>query len=182
MNYGIGKIRPCGHSHLYKYAHAININDMKSVCGNYSSDIINDGEWTYKLDNIVNANSIFSTNSYIKSANLYLPNCTSLSSMFYWSKIQNLTLDIPKASNLYTTVYHCYSLSSFSVLSNGEVHHGLTGLDYFAETTNKWLNITNLDTTKVTSINNSFCSNQGHLSGRTIEATFPKVTTAINAF
>lgn len=182
MNYGIGKIRPCGNSHLYKYAHATNINDMKSICSNYSSDIINDGEWTYKLDNIVNADSIFISNSYIKSANLYLPNCTSLVGMFRSSKIQNLTLDIPKASDLSTIVYHCSSLSSFSVLSNGEVHHGLTRLHYFAETTRNWLNITNLDTTKVIGINNAFCSNQGHLSGRTIEATFPKATTAIRAF
>lgn len=50
---GIGKMRPCGHHHYYKYAHCVRNADFKSVAYCYNKDhlIENSYEWSYPLLN-----------------------------------------------------------------------------------------------------------------------------------
>ena len=49
MLFSISKVRPAGHDHIYKYAHATNKNDIKRISAVYDKDTINDREWTFPL-------------------------------------------------------------------------------------------------------------------------------------
>jgi hypothetical protein len=87
----ISKIRPCGHHHHYKYAHAKTATtDMKQICTDYKNDLEEDGEFTFNLNNMQNFNNAFTSASKIKKFRVQLPN----------------------QSNFYKFIYHNFLISS----------------------------------------------------------------------
>lgn len=90
---GIGKIRPCGHHHYYKYAHAKDYKDVKEIIPNYRQDIEPDGTWEFPFENLKNTgylqNSLFYKWLELKNWDDKAPNCTLNSHPF--SNSVNLT-------------------------------------------------------------------------------------------
>lgn len=54
MNYGIGKMRPCGHSHINKYAHAAVYQDVERINREFYYDLTSEGEWIYPFEKLSN--------------------------------------------------------------------------------------------------------------------------------
>lgn len=52
MNYGIGKMRPCGHSHINKYAHAAVYQDVERINREFYYDLTSEGEWIYPFEKL----------------------------------------------------------------------------------------------------------------------------------
>lgn len=90
---GIGKMRPCGHHHYYKYAHAKNRNDLLAVhnsSSTYKNDEM-DGIWgPFSLESLESLASCFSSSTTIKKWIGYVPNITSLSQSFYDSTVEEV--------------------------------------------------------------------------------------------
>ena len=106
----ISKVRPCGHHHYYKYAHAKNTADMVRVCP-------------------VKSNKSFYDDLDEKGAFLYpLLNITSLDSSSFsgWTKLKYFKQDFPKFKG------YCNHL--FSYVSGGveELYLTLNGTSYAA--------------------------------------------------
>lgn len=78
----ISKVRPCGHHHYYKYAHATKTEDFQQVDANYKDDVDDiDGYWDFNCDNWTNANRTFQLCTRIKKFNW---DCTkNLTSGYY---------------------------------------------------------------------------------------------------
>ena len=52
MNYGLCKMRPCGNTTLYKYAHAVNGNDLAATDRNYKNDSDEEKVWNYRCSSL----------------------------------------------------------------------------------------------------------------------------------
>lgn len=103
----ISKIRPCGHHHYYKYAHAKTATtDMKQICADYKNDLEEDGEFTFNLNNMQNFNSAFTSAPKIKKFRVQLPNQSALlRSSFQSSGLEELYLNTPKLTELDALCY-----------------------------------------------------------------------------
>ena len=90
---GIGKMRPCGHHHYYKYAHAKDYKDVKEIIPNYRQDIEPDGTWEFPFENLKSTgyyqSSLFYRWLELKNWDDKAPNCTLNSHPF--SNSVNLT-------------------------------------------------------------------------------------------
>lgn len=88
---GIGKMRPCGHHHYYKYAHAKNRDDLLAVHGNitnYTDDLYDDCWGPFSLENLTSMHAGFSEasvfgNSKMRKWHGYVPNVTNVACAFY---------------------------------------------------------------------------------------------------
>lgn len=79
----ISKVRPAGHHHYYKYAHATGKSDLNAISKEYKSDLREDGEtWEFSLDNIITMYPNAFQNQNIHRFRAYTPNCVSLNTMF----------------------------------------------------------------------------------------------------
>lgn len=79
----ISKVRPAGHHHWYKYAHATGKSDLNAVSKEYKADLREDGEtWEFSLDNIITMGNNAFQNQNIHRFRAYTPNCVSLNTMF----------------------------------------------------------------------------------------------------
>ena len=94
----ISKVRPCGHHHYYKYAHAKTAKtDMTQICADYQNDLEEDGEFTFNLNNMQNFDSAFEHAPNIKKFKVQLPNQSAyLRNSFLLSGLEELYLDTPK--------------------------------------------------------------------------------------
>ena len=52
MNYGLCKMRPCGNTTLYKYAHAVNGGDLAATDRNYKNDSDEEKAWNYRCSSL----------------------------------------------------------------------------------------------------------------------------------
>lgn len=174
----ISKIRPCGHHHHYKYAHAKNVNDIKQVDASYKNDTKDDYdyEFDYCLDNITNANDMFYPSAYIRKVNISMPKATSASAMFRGSnQLISLKVEAPKLTNLGTFIYDCIKLTDFEMDTRK-----ITSFSYFGERAP--LKRLNLAMGNATNINNAFMKNTQGSTATKLESALPKVTSASNAF
>lgn len=97
MNFGIGKMKPCGNSHYHKYSHCKNGDDMKHVCHDFSGDCNLEKEWHYDLNNLNHAGFKFTVAEKFDKT---LPNCTSVVHMFSPPcSLKYLKLIAPKCIN-----------------------------------------------------------------------------------
>lgn len=127
----ISKVRPCGHSHVYKYAHAKNSNDINTVEFNHLEDHDGFGNWHFKMDNLVtlgdaftgvkNVTNITATfpsltnavwgrmhgNQRVINYDLDMPVCTSANCLMYGTAnvIGNLTIRLPEATEISHLTY-----------------------------------------------------------------------------
>lgn len=173
----ISKIRPCGHHHHYKYAHAKNVDDMKRINASYKTDVNYENEFNYTLDNVINAESMFkSSGNFLQKANLYLPKATNIQGLFNGSSaLVSAKIVAPSAISLYTTIYNCTKLTDFEMDTRKIIHFG-----YFGERAP--LKRLNLAMGNATNINNTFMKNTQGSNATKFESALPKVTTANNAF
>lgn len=174
----ISKIRPCGHHHHYKYSSCVNVDDFSRIDRDYKSDIDENGLWYFNTDNVINCADLLRDSSNIIEVKLNLPNATTIAYSLRGSKVKKVFVDAPKVTNLNGVIYHCRNLEEFKMPDSSNV----TDLGYFAETTTKWLNISGLDFSNVTSITNGFNCNTGYLTNSKIEADLSNVATATRAF
>lgn len=100
---GIGKMRPCGHHHYYKYAHAINHDDLLNVSREINKDDVN-GDWNYSLDNIktINKARIFASDK-LKTFTAYTPNLEVINTPFedwnYTTKLDTININWDKVTS-----------------------------------------------------------------------------------
>lgn len=175
---GISKMRPCGHHHHYKYSSCVNVDDFSLIDRDYKNDIDENGLWYFNTDNAIKCVGLLMGSSNIIEAKLNLPNATTINGLLRDSKVKKVFIDVPKVTNLDTVVYHCLNLEEFKMPDSSKV----TNLLYFAETTKKWLNISGLDFSNVSSITYAFQSNAGNILNSKIEADLSNVVYAKGAF
>ena len=103
----ISKVRPCGHSHVYKYAHAKKYADMQRVSVNFKEDSDGHGNWEYFMTNVQDLGSIFSgTLPNLTNLDVVLPNCTTASwGASHVTGIIDWKLDMPKATYTHAMMY-----------------------------------------------------------------------------
>ena len=174
----ISKIRPCGHHHHYKYAHAKNVNDIKQVDASYKNDTKDDYdyEFDYCLDNITNANDMFYPNSYIRKVNIFIPKATTATAMFRGSsELISLKVEAPKLTSLGTFIYGCTKLTDFEMDTRKITHFA-----YFGERAP--LKRLNLAMGNANNINNAFMKNNQGSPATKFESALPKVIYGNNAF
>ena len=139
MIFSISKVRPVGHDHVYKYAHATNKNDIKRISVVYDKDTINDREWTfpllslkkdcYELFSNHNQTQLIKFNSPLPSLQTgdrmlnwnngliefdsFLPELKSGVQMFDTCTLTTFNVPLPKLENGNYMFYRCSSLVNF---------------------------------------------------------------------
>ena len=101
----ISKIRPCAHSHYYKYAHAVDTNSLKHINPRYSDDHY-DGTWEFSINNFVKPSSslsswqvvaegaTFQSNKNIVTLKISAPNIVYCNGFCYgMSNLENVIFD-----------------------------------------------------------------------------------------
>lgn len=101
----ISKIRPCAHSHYYKYAHAVDTNSLKHINSRYSDDHY-DGVWEFSINNFVKPNGplsvwqsgtedgTFQSNKNIITLKVSAPNLVYCNGFCYgMSNLENVIFD-----------------------------------------------------------------------------------------
>lgn len=192
----ISKIRPCGHHHYYKYAHAKNTNDVKAIDDKYKQDSTDlaDKVWDYPLLNLTSAANLFRDikTGEIVTVNLNTPKVTnnfnycfytdfSHSNVNYVGKgIEEVNLNAPNATSLYTLIYMNTNLRKFEMV--GDTGKKLTSLSYFAEGTYNLTDWTHHNFSNVTNLNSAFFGSRGALPDFKMECDFRKVIYADTTF
>ena len=175
---GISKIRPCGHHHHYKYAHAENVDDVKSIDASYKNDTKDDYdyEFDYCLENITNANSMFMSGTYIRKINIIMPKVTNADSIFRGSSsLTSVKIEAPRLTSVSTMIYGSINLTDFEMDTRK-----IISFSYFGERAP--LKRLNLAMGNATNINNAFMKNTQGSNATKFESALPKVTSANNAF
>jgi hypothetical protein len=180
----ISKIRPCGHHHHYKYAHAKNVDDVNRIDASYKNDTKDDYdyEFNYNLENITNANSMFMSGKYIRKINIIMPKVTNADSIFRGTHLlTSVKIEAPRLTSVGTMIYGSINLTDFEMDTRK-----ITFFAYFGERAP--LKRLNLAMGNATNINNAFMKNTvsgiGMVgsSATVMESALPKVTTANSAF
>ena len=108
MNFGIGKMRPMGHDHIYKYAHSKTISDMSRCCKNYLQDGDSDKNWHYVLPNLTKLTNAFTGLVYSEKMILDLPEVTEATGVISYNRnspIRFMRLNMPKCTYCYAFAY-----------------------------------------------------------------------------
>lgn len=74
----ISKVRPCGHSHVYKYAHAQTVSDVETISWDYKGDGNSDKEWHYEMQNLSSGNSFLRGIYYAEKIDKEFPSLTTI--------------------------------------------------------------------------------------------------------
>lgn len=174
----ISKVRPCGHHHHYKYAHAKNVDDVKRIDASYKSDTKDDYdyEFDYCLENITNANSMFMSGTYIRKINIIMPKVTNAESIFRnSSSLTSVKLEAPRLTSASTMIYGSINLTDFEMDTRK-----ITTFWYFGERAP--LKRLNLAMGNAIYIPNAFMKNSQGSPATKFESALPKVTNGNNAF
>ena len=103
MRFGIGKVRPCGTQHVYKYAHAKTTSDMaRAAGGSYLNDGDSQKKWHYVLPQLTKLTNAFNTVTYSETIDLDLPEVTEaygVTSNSSLNCLKLLKLNMPKCTN-----------------------------------------------------------------------------------
>jgi hypothetical protein len=129
----ISKVRPCAHSHYYKYCSARNPSDLARVDRNYKKDLQN-GKFDFDLSNLTSMSDFFNGSKDIlefkqntgKITNIYraFNGCTNIKEI----ELKNTAL-IGQCSQSF---YYCHNVEKIKI--NDEYGMGkVTLLHYFAE-------------------------------------------------
>ena len=108
MNFGIGKMRPMGHDHIYKYAHSKTISDMSRCCKNYLQDGDSDKNWHYVLPNLTKLTNAFTGLVYSEKMILDLPEVTEATGVISYNRnspIRFMRLNMPKCTYCHAFAY-----------------------------------------------------------------------------
>ena len=118
----ISKVKPCGNSHHYKYAHAKDFNDIKQISPNYGDDDKN-YIWDYPLSSLTSGNNLFTfysnTTNYIKGSTIkkfYIDAPKSTTWQAAWranTSAEEIYIYSEKGISLYLSVYNCTNLKVF---------------------------------------------------------------------
>ena len=113
----ISKIRPCAHSHYYKYAHAVDTNSLKHINSRYSDDHY-DGVWEFSINNFVKPNGplsvwqsgtedgTFQSNKNIVTLKISAPNIVYCNGLCYgMSNLENCIFDEVDNNKVYQLTY-----------------------------------------------------------------------------
>lgn len=177
---GMGKMRPMGHNHHYKYAHSRSLNDIQKVTPNYKQDGDSQGTFEFNLDNMTgHLNSAFANSEGVKNLVLNLPYCSTITSLCNWNtSVENIKIYAPKVTLLNFVCYHAISLKSFDMNTSN-----ITSLNGFSETTNDAYDWTGFDFSKVTNATYGFLSQSvSGVATKIFDAEFPSLETANYAF
>lgn len=115
----ISKVRPCAHSHWYKYAHSTTMAELSVINNDYPNDIKNDGLWDFSLNNFIRrgdgadniswqaeAVGLFKGNKIIKEIHTTFPNCINFTSVFKsLPYLENITIDEIDNENIERCAY-----------------------------------------------------------------------------
>lgn len=89
-------MRPCGHHHYYKYAHAKNKDDLLAVhnsSSTYKDDQIENIWGPFSLESLEKMGSGYFNHKTMKKWIGYIPNTTQLTWMFYTDSLQSTALE-----------------------------------------------------------------------------------------
>ena len=78
MIFSISKVRPAGHDHVYKYAHAQTVDDVKTVSWDYKGDGNSDKEWNYEMQNLSSGNYFLRGIYYAEKIDKEFPSLTTI--------------------------------------------------------------------------------------------------------
>ena len=110
MNFGIGKMRPMGHDHVYKYAHCKTAADMQAASNrNYLKDKDAHGRFLFPLLQLKSATNLFN-DSVAEYFDVDFPEATEASGVFSFRENNNLKYfkgNFPKCTNAHAFAYHC---------------------------------------------------------------------------
>lgn len=172
----ISKIRPCAHSHYYKYAHAVLQSDLNHLTTDYPNDMKEEGLWEFSLNNytkrgiwadtaswVSDSVGLFKGNKKLKKIHTTFPNCINFNSTFQsCSYLEEIIIDEVDNDNIERCAYvfaWCPRLrklpENFTPGKNlkeswGILREGATGLIYHNNMTlpyYEWIdNLSNADT------------------------------------
>lgn len=187
----ISKIRPCGHHHYYKYAHATSMEDALRIDANYKEDRTDDYEdlWDYPFYNLVNTtastDALFRDKNTATKFNFYAPKLISTQYHTFRNDtlergVKELTFYAPNVTNMAGMLYMAQRMEKFTMIPpTGQF---VTHLAYFAEGTRNLKDWTKHDFSNVNNINFAWKASRGDGSGKVFECDFSKVEYANNAF
>lgn len=107
----ISKVRPCGHSHVYKYAHAKKYADMVQVAAKFKEESDGHGNWQYFLTNVQELSGIFTDPlPNLSNVDVVLPNCTTGTWGANCTTPISWRLDMPKATYTHAMMFRSKNL------------------------------------------------------------------------
>lgn len=130
----ISKVRPCAHSHYYKYCGAKNSSDLATVAKNYKNDLRN-GKFDFDLSNLINMANFFNGSNEILEFKQNTGKVTNISYAFNGCKnikeieLKNTALNGRVCDQAF---YYCNNVEKIKI--NDDYGMGkVTILHYFAE-------------------------------------------------
>ena len=173
----ISKMKPCARKSYWKYSNCKTIDDLKRVEPNYKQDIDANGLWDFNLDNMVNADSLHTSNPYITEAKIILPKATKVDALLRnCSSLCKAKVDAPLATSAGTLIYSSLKLTDFEMDTKN-----ITSFSYFGEGVP--LKKLNFAMGKVTDAGNAFMGNWGSGHKATVfESALPNLTWGARMF
>lgn len=130
----ISKVRPCAHSHYYKYCNAKNSSDLARVDRNYKKDL-RDGKFDFDLSNLTNMSNFFEGSGDILEFKQNTGKVTNITKAFNsCTNIKEIELKNTALNGQVCTqaFYYCHKVEKIKI--NDEYGMGkVTQLNYFAE-------------------------------------------------
>ena len=187
----ISKIRPAGHHHYYKYAHATSMEDALRIDANYKEDRTDDYKdlWDYPFYNLTKADTssdaLFWDKNTATKFNFYAPKLKVTGYHTFRNDtlergVKELSFYAPDVTNMAGMLYMAQRMEKFTMIPpTGQF---VTHLSYFAEGTRNLKDWTKHDFSNVTNISYAWKASRGDGSGKKFECDFSKVEYANNAF
>ena len=103
MPFSISKMRPSGHNHAYKYAHAQKTADFSAINSRYKEDLDENKCWNHPVPQLKDGTQLFYGNQTIRGWNADCPELKDANYMFRQSSLNSWKGALPKLESAYCT-------------------------------------------------------------------------------